>query len=266
MSVNDHRIQRRLQMANLVFTVTHAKAHDASGAAAVLLCTQTKHTYNFAQQTDTAPDEEGGGGECCTAKVAKGSFHTCGFASLSHSCLCASASRSRTEERPWGLHTEARACPRPRPPTEHLIISAISPTALGFHGPLTHCGSRQRCRQICQRNVGKHQVQAHAKWPRTALGGGGGRGRRRGGGAAKVGSALSECDMSEVRSGQRKFGDCEVAKWEGQSGDLPLTLARTPLRSYCPPGRGQIKSCARTPSDRQQSPPSPPSRPNPDPH
>lgn len=33
--------------------------------------------------------------------------------------------------------------------------------------------------------------------------------------AVKVGSVLSECDMSEVRSGQRMFGDSEVAKWEG---------------------------------------------------
>lgn len=43
-------------------------------------------------------------------------------------------------------------------------------------------------------------------------GGGGGRRERR---AVKVGSVLSECDMSEVRSGQRMFGDSEVAKWEG---------------------------------------------------
>lgn len=52
---------------------------------------------------------------------------------------------------------------------EHLI-SVISETALGFHGPLTHYGSLQRCSQTCERNVGKHKVHADAKRPRTALG------------------------------------------------------------------------------------------------
>lgn len=83
--------------------------------------------------------------------------------------LCASPSHSRTEEWPWGHHTESLACPRPEPPMEHLI-SVISETALGFHGPLTHYGSLQRCSQTCERNVGKHKVHADDKRPRTALG------------------------------------------------------------------------------------------------
>lgn len=83
--------------------------------------------------------------------------------------LCVSPSHSGTEEWPWGHHTESLACPRSEPPMEHLI-SLISETAHGFHGPLTHYGSLQRCSQTCERNVGKHKVHADAKWPRTALG------------------------------------------------------------------------------------------------
>lgn len=132
---------------------------------------------------------------------------------------------------------------------EHLI-SVISETALGFHGPLTHYGSLQRCSQTCERNVGKHKVHADDKRPRTALGwrgrrcawrrGDGGREHGGGGGgeksAVKVGSVLSECDMSEVRFGQRMFGDCEVAKWEGtgrterrSAADLSTQTAALPL-------------------------------------
>lgn len=54
--------------------------------------------------------------------------------------------------------------------------------------------------------------------------------------AVKVGSVLSECDMNEVRSGQRMFGDCEVAKWEGtgrterrSAADLSTQTAALPL-------------------------------------
>lgn len=70
--------------------------------------------------------------------------------------------------------------------------------------------------------------------------GGGGREHRGGGGgekrAVKVGSVLSECDMSEVRFAQRMFGDCEVAKWEGtgrterrSAADLSTQTAALPL-------------------------------------
>lgn len=46
-------------------------------------------------------------------------------------------------------------------------------------------------------------------WERTE---GGGRRRKK---DSESGSVLSERDMSEVRFGQRMFGDSEVAKWEG---------------------------------------------------
>lgn len=66
-------------------------------------------------------------------------------------------------------------------------------------------------------------------WERT-WGGGGEKS------AVKVGSVLSECDMSEVRFGQRMFGDCEVAKWEGtgrterrSAADLSTQTASAPI-------------------------------------